>query len=93
MNNFLKKITSRKFIVTVIVMITGIATAFKESDDTTLKAIGCISAGVAAIAYMIVEGNLDAASIKKAVEEILSGMPKKESKKELKEGKTNEENK
>lgn len=76
MNNFLKKITSRKFIVTVIVMVTGIATAFKESSDEKLKAIGCIITGVAAIAYMVVEGTIDSKSIAKAIQEIISGMSK-----------------
>lgn len=97
MNNFLKKITSRKFIVTLLTMAGGIAIAFKESDNEALKSVGCIIAGVAAIVYMIVEGTLDVQSIKKAIQEILSGIEFPDDHKHLEDssskesGETNEE--
>ena len=71
MNNLIKKITSRKFIVAVIVIASGLAAAFKNASNPKIQIIGYAVAGVAGIAYMLIEGGIDKADVK-AVADIAS---------------------
>lgn len=73
MKELLKKLTSRKFLITCVTMLAGIALALKDSGDEKLQAIGFIIAGVSALVYMIVEGNIDAQRVKIAVDQIIQG--------------------
>jgi len=64
----IKKITSRKFILALAGIFTGIAMAMgvDASDVTTVA--GAVTALVSAVAYIVVEGKVDAAAVKTAVE-------------------------
>lgn len=84
MDNLIQKITSRKFIVTVIVIISGLAAAFKTSNNEKLKIAGFIMAGIAAIVYSAVEGSVDKAAVQETAEAVLEGI-------ELSEAKTEED--
>ena len=68
MKNIIRKITSRKFILALAGIFTGIAMALGiDSSDITTVA-GAVTALVSAVAYIIVEGKVDAEAVKKAVE-------------------------
>ena len=66
----LKKLTSRKFLTCVAGIITGIAMIYgtDASDITTVA--GAITALGSIITYTIMEGKVDAAAVKKAVDEV-----------------------
>lgn len=72
MNNLIKKITSRKFIIAVLVIASGLAAAFKNASNPKIQIVGYAVAGVAGIAYMLVEGGIDKADVKAAVADIAS---------------------
>lgn len=59
----LEKLKSRKFIIAVLTMILGIATALSDIGGTAGTICGIVAAVVAAIAYIVVEGNIDAKAV------------------------------
>lgn len=59
----LEKLKSRKFIIAVLTMILGIATALSDIGGTVGTVCGIVAAVVAAIAYIVVEGNIDAKAV------------------------------
>lgn len=61
MTDWKRKLTSRKFWVSVAGFIAGLIVAFGGSDDTANTVSGCIMAGAAVIAYTVGEGLSDAA--------------------------------
>lgn len=63
MKDIVRKITSRKFVLTVVIVVTGLATAFKAVDNEKVQIAGCVMAAVATIVYSIVEGIVDKASV------------------------------
>ncbi|MBR4543558.1 MAG: hypothetical protein IKO53_05030 [Lachnospiraceae bacterium] len=71
MKNLYKKVTSRKFIVTAVLVAAGLGAAFKETNNDKLRLAGCVIAGVAGIAYAVIEGKIDAASVKAKAQEVL----------------------
>lgn len=66
LTNFL----SRKFIFALIPAVMGVV-AFFVTDDTTLRIIGLSLTTIATIVYNIIEGKLDAESIKASVDKVL----------------------
>ncbi len=60
-----RKLTSRKFWVSVAGFVTGLIVAFGGNNDTAETVSGCIMSGAAVIAYTIGEGLSDAANIRK----------------------------
>lgn len=71
MKNLYNKVTSRKFIVTAVIIAAGLGAAFKETNNDKLRLAGCVIAGVAGIAYAVIEGNIDKAAVKEKVKEML----------------------
>ncbi len=69
MNRFLKKITSRKFIVTLVIIASGLGAAFKASGNEKIQIAGYAIAGIAAIAYTVIEGTVDKASVQLSASE------------------------
>lgn len=70
----LKKFTSRKFILAVLTMIAGVATALTEVGGEIGAICGILAAIIAPVVYIIVEGNVDAKAvelIKEATESIV----------------------
>ena len=57
-----RKLTSRKFWLAVVGMVTGIILAFNGSAETAETVSGCIMSSASVIAYIIGEGLADAAN-------------------------------
>lgn len=55
-----RKLTSRKFWMAIIALVTGILTAFNVDAATSEKITGLIMSAASAIAYIIAEGFVDA---------------------------------
>ncbi len=66
--NILEKLTSRKFIVTVITAIAGIITAIIGENETVQIIVGATMTIIPTIVYCITEGVLDAKSVKTIVD-------------------------
>ena len=63
-NNIIKKITSRKFIIAVITAIVGIITMFIGENETVSTIAGAMMTIIPTVVYCIVEGHIDAESVK-----------------------------
>lgn len=57
-----RKLTSRKFWVAVVGLVSGLLMAFKVDGRTVETVSGCIMAAASVIAYIIGEGLADAAN-------------------------------
>lgn len=57
-----RKLTSRKFWMSVVTLITGLIMAFGGDDGTAETVGGCIMAAASVVAYTIGEGLADGAS-------------------------------
>ena len=66
----LEKFKSRKFIIAVLTIVLGVATALAEIGGKIGAICGILAAFVSAAVYIIVEGNIDA----KAVQLITEGV-------------------
>lgn len=49
MKDIVRKITSRKFVLTVVIVVAGLATAFKTVNNEKVQIVGCVMAAMAAI--------------------------------------------
>lgn len=63
-NNFLKKLTSRKFIVTAITAIAGIITLIVGDNAIVQVIAGAAMTIIPTVTYCLMEGVIDAKSIK-----------------------------
>lgn len=59
MKELFSKLTSRKFILSALAMITGIAIAFKYSSNAKIQIAGYVGAAICAVAYSLIEGKND----------------------------------
>ena len=66
--NIFEKLTSRKFIVTLITAIAGIITAIIGENETVQIIVGAAMTIIPTIVYCITEGVLDAKSVKTIVD-------------------------
>lgn len=57
-----RKLTSRKFWIAVVGLVSGLLMAFKVDGQTVETVSGCIMAAASVIAYIIGEGLADAAN-------------------------------
>lgn len=57
--NWIKKLTSRKFWLSISGFVAGLIIAFGGGEDTANTVSGCIMAGAAVVAYTIGEGLAD----------------------------------
>lgn len=57
-----RKLTSRKFWMSIVTLITGLIMAFGGDDGTAETVGGCIMAAASVVAYTIGEGLADGAS-------------------------------
>ncbi len=62
--NIIKKLTSRKFIVTVITAITGIITLCVGENETVQTIAGAAMTIIPTVVYCLMEGVIDAKSVK-----------------------------
>lgn len=74
MKNIAKKITSRKFIVTVVVIAAGIGAALKSANNEKVQIAGYVIAGAAAVSYMVIEGTVDKAAVQTETKNILDAV-------------------
>lgn len=70
MNNFIRKLASRKLWMAIAGVATGIALALGADASEIQTVTGAVTALVAAVAYIITEGKVDAESVKNAVESV-----------------------
>ena len=68
MNNIIKKLTSRKFIVTVITAVAGIITLCVGDNEVVKVVAGAAMTIVPTVVYCLMEGVIDAKSIKTITE-------------------------
>ena len=61
MQTFIRKITSRKFIVAVVGIVVGLAAAFGIQENEYAQIVGLIGSIVSAISYIAGEAKVDAA--------------------------------
>ena len=73
---FLEKLTSRKFIVTVITAITGIITMIIGENEIVQIIAGAAMTVIPTIVYCIMEGVLDAKSVKSIADATLEAAEK-----------------
>ena len=71
MNNFLKKITSRKFIVTAISAIAGVVTLFVGNSEIVQTIASALMVIVPTVVYCIMEGVIDSKSVKTITETVV----------------------
>lgn len=64
MSNFVRKITSRKFIVTAIAAIAGVVTLFVGENEIVDTIAGMAMTVIPTIVYCAMEGYVDAQSVK-----------------------------
>lgn len=69
--NFLKKLTSRKFIVTAISAIAGVVTLFVGNDEIVQIIASALMVVIPTVVYCITEGVLDSKSLKTITETIV----------------------
>lgn len=74
MNEILRKLSSRKLWVAIAGIATGIAMVLGADSGEIETVVGAITALVSAITYIVVEGKVDAESVKNAVIEIQDGI-------------------
>lgn len=55
-----RKLSSRKFWLSIALFISGLVIAFGGSQETADTVMGCIMQGAAVVAYIIAEGLVDA---------------------------------
>lgn len=71
MKNFIKKISSRKFIVTAISAISGIITLFIGDNEIVNTVASALMIILPTVVYCITEGILDSKSIKTITETVV----------------------
>ena len=64
MENFIRKLTSRKLWVAVAAFVSGLIVAFDGDAETAETVSGLIMAGASALGYILAEGLTDAAAAK-----------------------------
>ena len=64
MKNTLKKFTSRKFIVAIIAAIAGVVTMIIGHEETVQIVAGALATIIPTVAYCVMEGVIDAKSVK-----------------------------
>ena len=70
MKEFLKKLTSRKLWLAISGVVTGIAIALGADGGLVETIAGAVTSAISAITYIIVEGRIDANSVKTVVENV-----------------------
>jgi len=58
--DIVRKLTSRKFWLAVVALVTGLLAAFNVDAGTVEKVSGIIMSGASVVAYIIAEGLVDA---------------------------------
>ena len=67
MNKIMQKLTSRKFWMALAGVVTGVALALGAENTDISTVTGAVTALISAVVYIIVEGKVDAESVKNAI--------------------------
>ena len=59
-DDIIRKLTSRKFWLAVVALVTGLLAAFNVDSGTIEKVSGIIMAAASVVAYIVAEGMVDA---------------------------------
>lgn len=70
MKDLLRKLSSRKFWLAAAGVVTGIAMVFGFDSSTVETIAGAVTAVASVMTYVIMEGRVDAQSVKTAVEAV-----------------------
>lgn len=63
MQNFLKKLTSRKFLAALAGVATGLAMVFGVDETTVSTVAGAVTTVASVVSYIMSEGMVDAAAV------------------------------
>ena len=63
MQNFLKKLTSRKFLAALAGVATGLAMVFGVDETTISTVAGAVTTVASVVSYIMSEGMMDAAAV------------------------------
>ena len=63
MQNFLKKLTSRKFLAALAGVATGLAMGFGVDETTISTVAGAVTTVASVVSYIMSEGMVDAAAV------------------------------
>lgn len=74
MKEILIKLTSRKLWMAIAGVATGVAMVLGAETSEIGEIAGAVTALISAVTYIIVEGNVDAESVKNAIVEIQEGI-------------------
>jgi ABC-type nickel/cobalt efflux system permease component RcnA len=70
MSGFWKKLKSRKFLAAMAGVIVGLCMAFGLDEGTVSSVAGAVVSVASVVSYIMTEGKVDAAAVKKAVEDV-----------------------
>ena len=73
-NDIIRKLTSRKLWLAIAGVATGIATILGAEASDVQTVAGAVVSLVSAVAYIVVEGKVDAASVGNTILEIQDGI-------------------
>lgn len=80
MKDIVRKLTSRKFLLALVGVVSGLAMAFGVTGDDITHAVtdvaGIITALVSAVTYIMAEAKVDAAAVKEDKNNDRAGMEK-----------------
>jgi len=68
--NIIKKLSSRKLWAAIAGVIMGVAMVFGLDENTISTVSGAVVAVVSVLSYIVTEGKIDAAAVKKAIEQV-----------------------
>ena len=74
MSEILRKLTSRKLWMAVAGIVTGVAMALGAETTDISTVAGAVTAVISVVTYIVVEGKVDAESVKNAIIEIQDGI-------------------
>lgn len=74
MSTILRKLTSRKLWLAIAGIATGAALALGADASEISTVAGAVTAVISAVTYIVVEGKIDAESVKNAIIEVQEGI-------------------
>ena len=74
MSEFLRKLSSRKLWLAIAGVATGIAMTLGADATEVTTVAGAVTALISAVTYIVVEGKVDAESVKNTIVEIQEGL-------------------
>lgn len=74
MKNFVKKITSRKFLACIAGVVLGICMAFGLDEGTVNTIAGAVTSLISVVIYIYTEGKIDAAAVKDTVTKVTNAI-------------------